>query len=100
MVESGRQPGDKSNYPLVFPDLIMAICDHGRINIPLQVHETINGNIDDLYVSMQCVAKKKKSSCVAFSGNMNFQDWNMRKKLCAIIPGTCWKRIIKLFFHA
>ncbi|KAI5392223.1 hypothetical protein KIW84_076853 [Lathyrus oleraceus] len=47
-----------------------------------EVHETLTSAIDDLYVVVHCMAKKKKSAGEASSfGNLNFQDWDLRQKV-------------------
>lgn len=77
VAESGRQPGAKANFPLVFSASIRAICAHGRVNIPLQVHDTLSGTIDDLFVARHYVPNKKKVATEASSsGNMDFRNWN------------------------
>lgn len=73
MAESGRQRGAISNCPLVFPTFIRAIYAHGRVNISLQVHDTLSGTIDDLYVMRHYGPKKKKVATEASSfGNLDF----------------------------
>ncbi|KAI5387293.1 hypothetical protein KIW84_073434 [Lathyrus oleraceus] len=48
VAESGRIPGAKANFPLVFSAFIMSICARGRVHIPLRFHEILTGTIDGM----------------------------------------------------
>lgn len=41
VVESGRQPGAKPSFPMIFPGLIMGLCITTYMVLPPHIHETI-----------------------------------------------------------
>lgn len=62
VAESGRKHGVKPSCPLVFPGLIMGLCVANRIVLPKQVHETITGTINDIYISRYSMGKKSRNT--------------------------------------
>lgn len=57
IAENSHQLGRKIIYTLAFSGLIMGLCIIAHILMPLVVHETIDGVIDDKYIEMYCMTK-------------------------------------------
>lgn len=60
IVESGHRLGTIVPCTLAFLSLIMGLCSRARIIMPLVVHETINGVVDDRYIERYCITKENQ----------------------------------------
>ncbi|KAI5422130.1 hypothetical protein KIW84_045547 [Lathyrus oleraceus] len=82
VVESGRQPGTKPSFPLVYPGLIMGLCMSTHMVLPPHVHETITRPIEDANISNYCTSRRTRETrqASAKTTNRGFSDWDPRMR--------------------
>lgn len=93
VAESGKEfgIGTRSTCPLVFPDFIMGFLIASRVRIPNVVPFEIKTKVNDTYVDMFCMEKKKNRRKVeqmgqTSSNTLNYGDWYPR--LCQAFTYT------------
>lgn len=82
VVESGRQPGTKPSFPLVYPGLIMGLCMSTHMVLTPHVHETITRPIEDANISNYCTSRRTRETrqASAKTTNRGFSDWDPRMR--------------------
>lgn len=61
IAESGDKLGNKTPCTLAFIGLITRLCMRAHMVLPIVVHETIDGVVDDRYIERFCTPKRTSS---------------------------------------